>query len=123
MTSRSPIKMRPESTVSSPAIMRNEVVLPHPEGPTSTTNSPSPTLRSRWSTAGRRRTRIAPRRLIESHWSHGLPAQPGDGDAANEGALRNRVHEQQRQQNEDRMRPSAPATAKRIHPASEPVPE
>src|SRR5260221_10930793 len=37
--------MRPEVTSSSPAIRRNRVDLPHPDGPTNTTNSPSATSR------------------------------------------------------------------------------
>src|SRR5262245_23222265 len=42
----------PESTSSSPASMRSAVVLPEPEGPTRTMNSPSSTWRSSASTAG-----------------------------------------------------------------------
>src|ERR1043166_1971033 len=42
-TTRSPMVMRPLETVSSPAIMRSVVLLPHPDGPTRTTNSPSAT--------------------------------------------------------------------------------
>src|SRR5579872_1776454 len=41
LTTRSPILIRPLVISSSPAIMRRSVDLPHPEGPTSTTNSPS----------------------------------------------------------------------------------
>src|SRR5919109_4988875 len=44
--------MAPSSTSSSPASMRSAVVLPEPDGPTSTMNSPSPIFRSRASTAG-----------------------------------------------------------------------
>ena len=47
VTSRSPIRIRPALALSSPAIIRRDVVLPQPEGPTSTTNSPSATSRSR----------------------------------------------------------------------------
>src|SRR6476659_8364241 len=46
------MKMEPASTSSSPASIRRAVVLPDPEGPTSTTNSPSPISRSSASTAG-----------------------------------------------------------------------
>src|SRR5262245_27271684 len=42
----------PESTSSSPASMRSAVVLPEPDGPTRTMNSPSSTWRSSASTAG-----------------------------------------------------------------------
>ena len=41
VTSRSPMKIAPASTSSRPASMRSAVVLPEPEGPTSTMNSPS----------------------------------------------------------------------------------
>src|SRR3984885_14483600 len=41
VTSRPPINNRPAEMVSSPAIMLRVVVLPHPDGPTSTTNEPS----------------------------------------------------------------------------------
>src|SRR5271155_3153985 len=39
LTTVSSIRMRPEVMLSSPATMRKVVVLPQPEGPTSTTNS------------------------------------------------------------------------------------
>src|SRR3954452_18321464 len=41
LTTRSPIEMVPEVMFSRPASIRNSVDLPQPEGPTSTTNSPS----------------------------------------------------------------------------------
>src|SRR6266436_5654173 len=41
LTTRSPIEMVPEVMFSRPASIRNKVDLPQPEGPTSTTNSPS----------------------------------------------------------------------------------
>src|ERR1700674_4024922 len=40
-TTRSSIEMAPPLTSSRPASMRSRVDLPHPEGPTSTMNSPS----------------------------------------------------------------------------------
>src|SRR5205809_5368356 len=49
--SRSPRRIEPSSTVSRPAIIRNKVVLPQPEGPTSTMNSPSLIVRLMPSTA------------------------------------------------------------------------
>src|SRR3954447_4166373 len=52
VTSRSPMEMRPEFTSSRPASIRREVDLPHPEGPTSTMNSPSLISRSMPGTAG-----------------------------------------------------------------------
>src|SRR5205809_593078 len=41
LTTRSPIEIVPEVMFSSPASMRSSVDLPQPDGPTSTTNSPS----------------------------------------------------------------------------------
>src|SRR5215471_7894362 len=52
VTSFSPISTRPPSSGSSPASMRRAVVLPDPDGPTSTMNSPSLMSRSSPSTAG-----------------------------------------------------------------------
>ena len=52
VTSRSPMKIAPASTSSRPASMRSAVVLPEPDGPTRTMNSPSSTWRSSASTAG-----------------------------------------------------------------------
>src|SRR5262245_59595708 len=47
VTSRSPIRTAPSPISSSPARMLRSVVLPQPEGPRRTTNSPSSILRSR----------------------------------------------------------------------------
>src|SRR6266849_7690494 len=52
VTSRSPISTRPLSIGSSPASNRRAVVLPEPDGPTRTMNSPSLMPRSSASTAG-----------------------------------------------------------------------
>src|SRR5262245_56988973 len=41
LTTRSPIEIVPEVMFSRPASIRSRVDLPQPEGPTSTTNSPS----------------------------------------------------------------------------------
>src|SRR5262245_21768623 len=41
LTTRSPIEIVPEVMFSRPASMRSSVDFPQPEGPTSTTNSPS----------------------------------------------------------------------------------
>jgi len=40
-TTRSPIPISPDVMFSRPATIRSRVDFPHPEGPTSTTNSPS----------------------------------------------------------------------------------
>src|SRR5690349_18627227 len=52
VTSFSPISTRPPSSGSRPASMRSAVVLPDPDGPTKTMNSPSLMSSSRASTAG-----------------------------------------------------------------------
>src|SRR3712207_7898660 len=44
--SRPPMESRPAAGASSPATMCRVVLFPHPDGPTSTTNSPSSTSRS-----------------------------------------------------------------------------
>ena len=46
LTGRSPMKMVPSVTSSRPATRRSAVVLPHPDGPTSTISSPSAIDRS-----------------------------------------------------------------------------
>src|SRR5678815_2073798 len=51
LTTRPPIRMSPEVWVSSPAIILSSVVLPHPDGPRRTRNSPSLIVRSTPSTA------------------------------------------------------------------------
>ncbi len=54
LTTRSPILISPELTLSRPAIMASKVDFPQPEGPTSTTNSPVLTSRSMPLQYGRR---------------------------------------------------------------------
>src|SRR3954451_24318646 len=51
LTTRSPIRTAPPEISSSPATIRSAVVLPQPDGPTRTTNSPSAMSRSSESTA------------------------------------------------------------------------
>ena len=51
LTTRSPILTTPSLMSSSPATIRSAVVLPQPDGPTSTMNSPSVICRSSLSTA------------------------------------------------------------------------
>src|ERR1700730_6055772 len=46
LTTRPPTSIVPSVMSSSPATMRSAVVLPHPDGPTRTMNSPSATSRS-----------------------------------------------------------------------------
>src|SRR4051794_17648167 len=51
LTPRSPIRSSPALTASRPAAIRSDVVLPQPDGPTSTIRDPSSTLRFRSETA------------------------------------------------------------------------
>src|SRR4051794_13976455 len=51
LTTFSPIRTKPDEIDSRPATIRSAVVLPHPDGPTSTMNSPSPMSRRNSSTA------------------------------------------------------------------------
>ena len=51
LTTRPPISTAPDVSFSSPAMVRMSVVLPEPEAPSSTRNSPSRTARSTPSTA------------------------------------------------------------------------
>src|SRR3954451_11431746 len=51
LTTRSPIRSSPALTASRPAAIRSDVVLPQPDGPTSTIRDPSSTLRFRSETA------------------------------------------------------------------------
>ena len=69
LTSRPPIEIEPAVTSSRPAIIRSSVDLPHPDGPTSTSSSPSAMSRSTASTAG-------PHRRRRSWWRRGWRCQP-----------------------------------------------
>ena len=61
LTTRSPMRISPPVMFSSPAIIRSRVDLPQPDGPTSTTNSPSPMATSTpWMTV------VAPKALRTS---------------------------------------------------------
>src|ERR1017187_4801642 len=51
VTSSSPIRIRPLDTCSRPAIRRNVVDLPHPDGPSSTRNDPASASKLTLSTA------------------------------------------------------------------------
>ena len=51
LTTFPPMRSVPLVMSSSPATIRSAVVLPHPDGPTSTMNSPSPTSSDRSLTA------------------------------------------------------------------------
>src|ERR1700683_2964090 len=70
VTSRSPISTRPPSSGSSPASIRSAVVLPDPDGPTRTMNSPSLISRSRALTAGG--VSLAYTRLADSYLTRAI---------------------------------------------------
>src|ERR1043165_3400194 len=63
-TTRLPMTISPEVGCSRPAIMRSIVVLPQPEGPRKTTNSPSRISRSMPSTAATSPNSLRSRRAI-----------------------------------------------------------
>src|ERR1044072_7953348 len=63
------MKISPEETFSRPASIRNVVVFPQPDGPSSTTNSPSRISSDRSST-----TRVPPKCLLTLRNS--IPIQP-----------------------------------------------
>jgi hypothetical protein len=63
LTTRPPISIVPEVGASSPATIRSAVVLPHPDGPTSTMNSPSATV---WSSASTATT--LPSKTLVTRW-------------------------------------------------------
>ena len=81
LTTRSPMRISPAVMFSSPAIMRSSVDLPQPDGPTSTTNSPSPMPTSTpWMTSvapkALRTSRIATEAICSSRY---LVTQPVPG--------------------------------------------
>src|SRR4029450_493403 len=69
-TTRSPIRIVPSLVSSNPAIMRSVVVLPHPDGPTKTTNSLSGISRLIWFTA------VTLSKRLLSSWSVTLAIKP-----------------------------------------------
>ena len=73
VTSLSPSSTWPESAASRPAMIRKPVVLPQPDGPSRTRNSPGATSMSRSLT-----TWLAPNHLlrprIDSRWARGAAA-------------------------------------------------
>src|SRR5690606_17910229 len=76
-TSSPPMRILPAVGVSSPAIMRSEVVLPQPEGPSRHTNSPSPISKLTSPTAVK-----SPKRLVT--FSNSTDAMRLSLDAAEE---------------------------------------
>src|SRR6266513_6107256 len=103
VTSLSPMKTAPSVTSSRPPMQRRSVVLPQPDGPTRTTNSPSSIVRSTPSTArtpfGKTLTtcwRTIP--LTES------PLQSGRHDAARELLLQREEQQHHREGEQHRTR-------------------
>src|SRR5713226_9386147 len=92
VTVRSPIEISPAVTSSSPATNLRTVDFPHPDGPTSTMNSPSAISRESSSTA----TTSAPKTLVTpcrtifamSHPSRALWIRPGPSRPSRTGAGR-----------------------------------
>src|SRR5215211_6726818 len=64
LTTRSPIRISPSVTDSRPASIRSAVVLPEPDGPTSTRNSPSAAA-----SVSSRTASTASKRLVTSSYS------------------------------------------------------
>src|SRR5262249_5652178 len=99
-TTRSPIKIRPLETRSSPASIRSAVLFPQPDGPTSTMNSPSAISSSRSLTA-----RVSPNFFVTCSkvtlaTRSGLP-----GWILRQGEMRRheeRVGDRERQERQDR---------------------
>src|SRR5919201_1468108 len=95
VTSRSPIKTAPSVTSSRPAMQRSSVVFPHPEGPTSTMNSPSSIFSETPSTA---RTPFG--NSLRTSWrsmaATGSALHAGRDDAAGELLLHQEEEDQRR---------------------------
>src|SRR5947209_8468316 len=106
VTSRPPMRMAPSVTSSSPAMQRNNVVFPQPDGPTSTMNSPSSIVRSTPSTArapfGNVFTTVCSSMVATV--SSLLALQPGGHDAARELLLQDQEREYRRHSKEQRGR-------------------
>ena len=62
LTTRPPISIPPASASSRPAIVRSRVLLPQPDGPTSTANSPAGTVKVDASDGVRRAVGLVQRR-------------------------------------------------------------
>src|SRR5207253_7976310 len=106
LTTRSPIWMRPSDTLSSPASMRKAVLFPHPEGPTSTMNSPSSISRRKSFTA-----LVSPKVFVT--WSYVTFAMDSDlpGWILRQhemGGNEERVRDRECQERQDRCRKAYP---------------
>src|SRR6476646_2431686 len=91
VTSSSPTMTRPLDTCSSPAMHRSSVVFPHPDGPTSTMNSPSAISRLTSSTALTPRSVIGDRPVERLR---GLSVGGDDGHRAGQDRVLGRLSEE-----------------------------
>src|SRR5579859_16783 len=106
VTSRPAISIRPPSSGSRPASIRSAVVLPEPDGPTRTMNSPSWMLRSSASTAGLAPlayTRLAWRKFTAA-MTNPLSLDRAHGQAAHQRALRDPADDDHRHRGDRRRR-------------------
>src|SRR4051794_18312545 len=103
LTTRPPISIVPSLRSSSPAMVRRRVLFPQPDGPTSTVNSPSATVRSMPLTAG-----TVPKRLWRPVILTGamalLPANGTKGEAAHQMALHESAKRDRRHKRDYRQR-------------------
>src|SRR5919199_2027485 len=100
LTTRSPMRISPLVIDSSPASIRSAVVLPEPDGPTSTMNSPSATSSERPRTASTR-----PKRLSTFTYrtaAIALPLHRAREHAANEVPLQEHVEHHDRRRDDHR---------------------
>src|SRR5437879_2315405 len=99
-TTRPPILMVPLVGKSSPATMRNVVVLPQPDGPSRLTNSPSAISRSRSRTAASAPNSL--QSLLMETPAIGLAFDSAGGETAGHVALQEDEDDDQRQAHHDR---------------------
>src|SRR5215212_11374174 len=102
LTTRSPIRISPSVTDSSPASIRRAVVLPEPDGPTSTRNSPSGAASESSRTASTASKRLVT--LSNSTGATGLALHRAGQHAADEVALEEDVEDHDRQGDDHRPR-------------------
>src|ERR1700730_2727551 len=105
VTSRPPIKSLPEETLSRPAIICSVVVLPQPDGPTSTANSPSAILRSSSGTTTREPYRFSTLSRVTSAMDHAFFLDAGNGRSAFDRACevaRRELAIREQEENDDR---------------------
>src|SRR5262252_8870548 len=102
LTMRPSMRISPEVGSSKPAIMRRVVVLPHPDGPTNTTNSPSSITKFRFLTASTAPNDLL--RLTSSMRAKGLSPYHSETEAAREVLADDEADDHQRDRDADRER-------------------